>query len=259
MSCPLTSNLPLLLTVVIAGVVIMYFTNRKDTSCNAPVSTRMQPTKLIVYGLTYPYTLPPLTFENNALEAHIDAETMTLHHTKHHQTYIDNVNKALQSAPEEYQQLRLEDLLTNLPALPPAIRETVRNNGGGHFAHTLFWDSLSPQSTGKPTNVIVKEINASFGSFESFKEQFQKSAAGHVGSGWTWLCLTPAHTLSIVTTLNHDTPLAQGLYPIMVLDVWEHAYYLKYRNKRGDFITAWWNIINWEHVEKLYHDGLKKV
>src|SRR3990172_48132 len=221
----------------------MYFSQRKN-SCNAPVSTRMQQTKLIVYGLKYPYTLPPLKYEYNALEPHIDTDTIHLHHDKHNQTYIDNVNKALQTS-SEHQHLNLEDLLTNLPALPASIRETVRNNGGGHLAHTLFWDSLSPQSTGKPTEVIAKEINASFGSFESFKEQFQKQAATHVGSGWTWLCLTPAKKLSIVTTLNHDTPLAQGLYPLMVLDVWEHAYYLKYRNKRADFITAWWNIINW--------------
>jgi Fe-Mn family superoxide dismutase len=220
--------------------------------------TGMKSTTLTIYGIRYPYSLPKLNFAYDSLEPHLDAETLQIHHTKHHQTYIDNVNKALLEVPE-FQKYTIEELLTNLDALPVSIRERVRNNAGGHISHMLFWDLLSPTSDQKPTDTIVTEINKNFGSFEKFKEEFTKIALGHVGSGWTWLCLTPRKELVIMATLNHDTPLAKGYYPILVVDVWEHAYYLKYRNKRTDFIANWWNVVNWQHVEKLYENGLSAL
>ncbi len=256
MKCTCTTNFPIILIIIAIVLIVSYLRYRKD-SCMLASLRGMQPTNLILYGLSYPHSLPVLKFAYNALEPHLDAETLNIHHTKHHQAYIDNLNKALQEEPG-YQKYQLEELLANLPALPASIRERIRNNGGGHLAHTLFWDSLSPQSDGKPTATIAAQINKYFGSLEAFKEKFSKEAASHVGSGWTWLCLTQEKKLVILTTLNHDTPLSQGLYPILVLDIWEHAYYLKYRNKRGDFIAAWWNVINWKNVEKLYLAGLKK-
>jgi|WetSurMetagenome_2_1015567.scaffolds.fasta_scaffold177689_2 superoxide dismutase, Fe-Mn family len=255
MKCPCT-NLPLMFALVGIIIIIAYMQYYKRNTTKT--AKHMLPTRFFFYGVTYPYTLPPLKYAYNALEPHIDAETMQIHHTKHHQAYVDNLNKALQDYPELHKNT-IEELLTNLDALPSPIRDRVRNNGGGHFSHMLFWDSITPHDGGKITPLLEAEINKSFVSFALFKEQFEKAAQGHVGSGWTWLCLTPAKKLSIIVTLNHDTPMAQGLYPILVLDIWEHAYYLKYRNKRADYIATWWNIINWNHVEELYNNGLKSI
>ncbi len=244
---------------VLAGVAfIAYMRCRKCCAPSTATPKTMSPTKITLYGLRYPFTLPPLPYAYNALEPHIDAQTMTLHHTKHHQAYIDNVNKALQEAPE-YQKYTLEELIANIDALPTSIRERVRNNGGGHFNHTLFWELMSPQGGGMPTEVVAQAINQSFGSFAAFKEQFEKAAQGRFGSGWEWLCMTPEKKLVIISTANQDAPLAQGYYPILALDVWEHAYYLKYQNKRVDYMSAWWNVVNWKHVEKLYQDALKAI
>lgn len=250
-----------LAAAVFAVCIIFYVRCRKNcckSECSSVCSTTVKPTKLQFYNLRFPYSLPALKYDYTALEPHVDAETMNIHHTKHHQAYIDTLNKTLQESPE-YQKYTIEELLTNLEALPKSIRERVRNHGGGHFNHTLFWDLMSPQSSGQPTELIAHEIKKHFGTFESFREQFEKAAISRFGSGWGWLCLNKDKQLVVISTPNQDTPLAQGLYPILALDVWEHAYYLKYRNKRADYIGAWWNVVNWKHVEKLYHDGVKAL
>jgi superoxide dismutase, Fe-Mn family len=251
-------QLVLYLVLGIASLLLIIQTIRLRRNCPCPpmMQKPMVATKIIVYNLHYPYTLPPLTYDYKALEPYIDSETMVIHHTKHHQAYVDNLNKALAQAPE-FQAYSLEMLLANLAALPLAIRERVRANGGGHFNHTLFWNLMTPHGGGQPKEAVLAEINKTFGSFEHFKEQFSAAALGHVGSGWAWLCLTPAKKLVITVTMNHDTPLAQQWYPLLIMDIWEHAYYLKYRNKRGDFIQAWWNTVNWQAVETLYIDALK--
>lgn len=230
----------------------------KKGSCSSEslMKKNMQPTNYKLYGFKYPFTLGELPYEYNALDPHIDEETMRLHHTKHHQAYVDNLNKALEEAPE-YQKYTIEELLTNLDVLPASIKERVRNHGGGHFNHTLFWDLMTAQAAERPTELVAGQINKFFGSFDSFKAEFDKAALSRFGSGWAWLCVKSDKTLTVISTPNQDTPLAQGLYPILALDVWEHAYYIKYRNKRAEYVSAWWNVINWKHVEKLYHNALK--
>lgn len=256
MKCPCTCTcFPLIIALVIVIGIFVYLRFRKDIPLFASFK-RICSIKFSIYNLTYPYKLLSLPYNYNALEPHLDAETMTIHHTKHHQAYVDNLNKALEGHPE-LQKSTIEALLVNLDALPKDIRKRVRDNAGGHFNHTLFWDIMSPNGGGHPSTDVLTEILKNFGSFQTFKEQFEKIALSHVGSGWTWLCLTPQKKLTIIATLNHDTPLALGMYPLLVLDIWEHAYYLKYRNKRADFITAWWNVVNWKQVEKLYHNGIK--
>jgi len=218
----------------------------------------MKPTKMTILGLKYPFTLAPLPYDYKALEPHIDEATMRIHHTKHHQAYIDNANKALEEAPD-LQKYTLEELLTNLQSLPESVRTRLQNNAGGHFNHTLFWLMMAPNAQERPNGVVAEAINASLGSFESFKEQFNKAAQSRFGSGWAWLCLNKDKKLVVTSTANQDTPLALGLFPILGLDVWEHAYYLKYQNKRMDYVTAWWSVINWPYVEQLYQEGLKAV
>lgn len=207
-------------------------------------------TKIKLFSVKYPFVLPPLPYAYNDLEPHIDTQTMNIHHTKHHQAYVDNLNKAIEECPK-YKEYTLEDLLANLDNLPSSIKDQVKNNGGGHFSHMLFWDSLSPISQ-NPSAKVVEEINKNFGSFENFKKTFTQKALVHVGSGWIWLCVSSNKNLEILVTLNHETPLAKGLFPILVLDLWEHAYYLKYQNRRPEYVATWWNIINWENVDKLY-------
>jgi len=243
-----------------AGALALLVYYMKNTKCckSSCSFKQMRPTKIALYNLRYPFSLPSLKYEYNALEPHIDEVTMRLHHTKHHQAYIDNVNKALQEAPE-FQQYTLEELLANLDALPTSIRERVRNHGGGHFNHTLFWDLMSPNGGGQPTEPVAKAIEQAFGSYATFKDQFEKAAQSRFGSGWAWLCLTPEKKLVVISTANQDATLGQEYYPILALDVWEHAYYLKYQNKRPDYIGAWWSVVNWQHVDKLYHDGLKTL
>lgn len=241
-----------------ALIIMYYFKCCKNGSCGSTSLAKqsMQPTKFNFYGFKYPFTLGNLPYDYSALDPHIDQETMTLHHTKHHQAYVDNLNKALDDEPE-FKKYSIEELLTNLEALPQKIRERVRNHGGGHFNHTLFWDLMTPQAQQKPTEQIELEINKHFGSFDSFKAEFDKAALSRFGSGWAWLCVNQHGGLVVTSTPNQDTPLAQNLYPILALDVWEHAYYIKYRNKRAEYVSAWWNVINWQHVEKLYQNGLK--
>ena len=196
------------------------------------------------------YTLPPLGYAYDALEPYIDARTMEIHYTKHHQGYIDNLNAALKDHPK-LQALTLEELLSSIETLPEAVRTAIRNNGGGHYNHSLFWQFLDKKG-GAPTGTIQTEIVKLFTSYDAFKEQFSQAAKSRFGSGWAWLSANKEGKLVVHSTANQDTPLAEGLVPLLGLDVWEHAYYLKYQNRRVDYIDAWWHVINWEKVEELY-------
>jgi Fe-Mn family superoxide dismutase len=199
------------------------------------------------------YTLPPLPYPTNALEPHIDAQTMEIHHGKHHQAYVTNLNAALEKAPELANK-SLDDLLRNLNSVPEAVRTAVRNNGGGHWNHSQFWRTMAPNAGGKPTGKLAQAIDAAFGDFEKFKEAFNAAGGSRFGSGWVWL-LNEGGKLSITSTPNQDNPLMDGKpAPILGNDVWEHAYYLKYQNRRPDYLKAWWNTVNWEEVGKRY-DG----
>jgi Fe-Mn family superoxide dismutase len=190
---------------------------------------------------------PPLPYPYDALEPHIDTRTMQIHHDKHHQGYVNKLNAALEGHAE-LQAKTVEELLSDLDALPESIRTAVRNNGGGHANHSLFWPSMSPEGGGEPDGALAQAINAAFGSFDGFKEQFSKAAATRFGSGWAWLCVGSGGSLQVMSTPNQDSPLSQGLTPILGLDVWEHAYYLNYQNRRPDYIAAFWNIVNWDEV-----------
>ena len=193
------------------------------------------------------HELPALPYAHDALEPHIDARTMEIHHGKHHQAYVNNLNKALEGHAD-LQGKSIEDLLKNLNAIPESIRTAVRNNGGGHANHSLFWPCMSPNGGGEPSGELGEAINAAFGSLASFKEQFGKAAATRFGSGWAWLCADSSGGLVVTSTPNQDNPLSEGLTPILGLDVWEHAYYLNYQNRRPDYVAAWWNVVNWEQV-----------
>jgi Fe-Mn family superoxide dismutase len=196
------------------------------------------------------HELPPLPYDFSALEPHVDAQTMQVHHGKHHQAYINNLNAALEKHPN-LQGKSAEDLLRDLASVPEDIRTAVRNNGGGHVNHTWFWKMMAPNAGGAPTGAVAEAITRSFGSFDAFKEQFAKAGVGRFGSGWAWLIDTNG-TLSIESTANQDNPISEGKKPILGIDVWEHAYYLKYQNRRPDYITAWWNVVNWAEVNRLF-------
>lgn len=202
------------------------------------------------------YTLPPLPYNYDALEPYIDAETMRFHHDKHHATYTKNLNMAIAPYPE-LKTKTPEELLQNIDTLPENIRVSVRNNGGGYVNHSIFWNIMGPGKGGEPTGAIAKAISDTFGSFAAFKEQFNKAGNDRFGSGWVWLALDPGKALKIVSLPNQDSPISQGMYPIMGNDVWEHAYYLKYRNNRVDYLNNWWNVVNWEEVNKRYEAGIK--
>lgn len=195
------------------------------------------------------YTLPDLEYSYEALAPHISGEIMQLHHQKHHRTYVDKLNEAMKDAPADMQNLPIVELLGRLSELPESIRQAVKNNGGGHYNHSLFWQVLSPEGGGAPSGQLLSELEAKYGSFDAFKEAFDTEAAGVFGSGWAWLM----PDLEIVTTPNQDSPLMEGgEEPLMGLDVWEHAYYLDYKNVRPEYIAAWWNVVNWRFVEKRY-------
>lgn len=200
------------------------------------------------------YTLPPLPYAYNALEPYIDAQTMELHHDKHHKKYVDDLNAALKSHPE-LQGKPVEELLKNLDKIPADIRTAVRNNAGGHYNHSFFWQIMAPQGQA-PLGKIKEAIEKEFGSFANFKDQFVAAARTRFGSGWAWLSVDKHGKLIITSTPNQDTPLAEGLTPVLALDVWEHAYYLKYNNRRPDYIDAWWNVINWQNVEDTYQKAI---
>jgi len=193
------------------------------------------------------FTLPALPYATDALEPYIDKLTMEIHHGKHHNAYVTNLNKALESAPE-LAGMSIEQLLAdNCAAVPEGIRTAVRNNGGGHYNHSMFWEIMGPEAGGEPTGALADAINASFGSFAAFKEKFQAAGTTRFGSGWAWL-LGSGSSLQIVSTPNQDSPVMEGKTPIMGIDVWEHAYYLKYQNRRPDYLAAWWNVVNWTAV-----------
>ena len=196
------------------------------------------------------FTLPPLPYPYDALEPHIDARTMEIHHTKHHQAYINNLNAALEKAPE-LQKKSIDELMRDVNSAPESVRTAVRNNGGGHWNHTMFWEIMGPGAGGEPTGTLADAIKSSFGDFSKFKEQFAAAATGRFGSGWAWLINT-GEKLSITSTPNQDNPLMEAKTAILGLDVWEHAYYLKYQNKRPDYIAAWWNVVNWQAVAARY-------
>jgi Fe-Mn family superoxide dismutase len=198
-----------------------------------------------------PFTLPALPYGNDALEPTIDAKTMEIHHDKHHGAYVTNLNKALESAPD-LQHKTLEELLANNCAIvPEAIRTAVRNNGGGHANHSMFWTIMGPGQSGVPSGSVAEAIHGTFGGFDAFKEKFGAAGAARFGSGWAWL-LKSGRSLEIVSTANQDSPLMEGKSIVMGLDVWEHAYYLKYQNRRPEYIGAWWNVANWQEIEKRF-------
>jgi len=194
------------------------------------------------------YTLPPLPYPTDALEPHIDKMTMEIHHGKHHNAYVTNLNAAIEKAPELASK-SLEDLVKGINSVPESVRTAVRNNGGGHLNHSMFWQIMAPKAGGAPTGAIADALNSSFGSFDKFKEQLKAAAIGRFGSGWAWV-IDQGGKLVIESTPNQDNPLMDGKKPVFGIDVWEHAYYLKYQNRRPDYIDAWWNVVNWSEVNK---------
>lgn len=197
------------------------------------------------------FELKPLPYTTNALEPHIDTKTMEIHHGKHHATYVTNLNNALKDQPELASRT-LEELLTHLNEVPETIRTTVRNNGGGHWNHEFFWSLMTPDGSDTPTGELAKELDATFGSFAEFKAKLKTAGLGRFGSGWAWLVANRDGSLAIVSTPNQDNPLMEGKYAILGVDVWEHAYYLNYQNRRADYLDAWWSVVNWDVVAKLY-------
>ena len=202
-----------------------------------------------------PFTLPPLPYAPEALEPHIDKMTMEIHHGKHHNAYVTNVNKALESAPDLANKTVEELLANNCAIVPDNIKTAVRNNGGGHINHSMFWTIMGPKGGGQPSGALADAIKSTFGSFDSFKEKFNNAGATRFGSGWAWLVKDGSGKLDIYSTANQDSPIMEGKYPVMGLDVWEHAYYLKYQNRRPEYIGAWWNVVNWEEIAKRFAAG----
>jgi Fe-Mn family superoxide dismutase len=201
------------------------------------------------------YELPPLPYDYNALEPYIDTQTMQLHHDKHHQTYVTNLNNALQGLDAQSSNLAslsVDDLVRRINDVPESIRTTVRNNGGGHANHSMFWQIMKPNGGGQPSGDLANAIQQTFGSFDQFKAAFNDAGAKRFGSGWAWLVLDQNGKLQVISTANQDSPLMEGLYPVMGNDVWEHAYYLKYQNRRPEYTAAWWNVVNWDAVAKRF-------
>ena len=197
------------------------------------------------------YTLPKLPYDYSALEPHIDAQTMEIHHTKHHQTYVDKLNAAIEGTDLADKYPNVDDLLRNFSSVPSDVQGAVRNHGGGHSNHSLFWQTMGPNGGGEPAGALGAAIDEKFGSFSDFKEKFSAAAVAHFGSGWAWLVVADGG-IDVVTLPNQDSPLMEGRTPILGIDVWEHAYYLRYQNKRPDYVSAWWNTINWAEVNRRF-------
>lgn len=195
------------------------------------------------------FKLPELKFAKDALEPYIDVQTVEIHHGKHHQTYVDNLNKAVEGT--KYADMDIEELIKNLNDLPEELRTPVRNHGGGHYNHAIYWETIGPNGKGKPDGDLAKKIDETFGSFEAFQEKMEEAAKTQFGSGWAWLVVKDGE-LSIEKSLNQENPITNGKYPILTVDVWEHAYYLKYQNRRPEYVKNWWNIVNWDAVEEKY-------
>ena len=202
-----------------------------------------------------PFSLPALPYASDALEPSIDKMTMEIHHGKHHGTYVTNVNKALESAPELASKSIEELLANNCAIVPESVRTAVRNNGGGHINHSMFWQIMGPGKGGQPKGKVADALKSTFGGFDQFKEKFTAAATGRFGSGWAWLVRVAGGKLEIYSTPNQDSPVMEGKYPVMGLDVWEHAYYLKYQNRRPEYIAAWWNVVNWDEIENRFTSG----
>jgi Fe-Mn family superoxide dismutase len=204
--------------------------------------------------MTQKFVLPELGYAYNALEAAIDAQTMEIHHSKHHAAYVNNLNAALENAPKFFMD-SIEVVLRNINDVPQEIRQAVINNGGGHANHSLFWKILTPGGSNTPVGDLAREINSLFGSFENFVDAFSKAGATRFGSGWAWLVLNEQKKLEVYSTANQDSPLSKGHTPLLTLDVWEHAYYLRYQNRRPDYIKAFWSVVNWDKVNQLYQEN----
>ena len=200
------------------------------------------------------FELPPLPYDYSALEPYIDTQTMQLHHDKHHQAYVTALNNALKDQAQ-FASLSLEDLMRRINEVPESIRTAVRNNGGGHINHTMFWQIMKPNGGGEPTGAIASAIQSTFGSFDAFKTAFNDAGVKRFGSGWAWLILDSSGKLQVTSTANQDSPFMDGNYPVMGNDVWEHAYYLKYQNRRPDYLNAWWNVVNWDEISRRYQQG----
>jgi superoxide dismutase, Fe-Mn family len=231
------------------GTTGTFFGTVTNSSWAAPTNT--------IVATTDVFKLPPLTYDYNALEPHIDATTMKFHHDKHHAAYVKNLNVAVNKYPQ-LKTKTVEELLTSLSKLPKDIQTTIRNNGGGHLNHTMYWQIMGPKGGGAPTGAIETAIKHQFGSFDAFKTQFNETGTKIFGSGWVWL-VNDKSKLKIITTPNQDSPITQGLYPIMGNDVWEHAYYLKYQNRRPEYLSAWWNVLNWTEIDRRFEKSLKAV
>jgi superoxide dismutase, Fe-Mn family len=197
------------------------------------------------------FTLPPLPYDYAALEPHIDEQTMRIHHDKHHGTYVTNLNVALKDH-SDLQNRSIEDLLRGINSIPEAIRTAVRNNGGGHYNHTMFWEIMAPGGSKQPTGALADAIGAAFGNLETLKQQINDAGLKRFGSGWSWLIADAGGRLQVISTANQDSPLMDGQFPVFGVDVWEHAYYLKYQNRRADYLTAWWNVVNWDAIGKRF-------
>ena len=200
------------------------------------------------------FELPPLPYDYNALEPYIDTQTMQIHHDKHHQAYVTNLNNALQGQ-DQLASMSVDDLLRNINQVPDSIRTAVRNNAGGHSNHTMFWNIMKPNGGGQPTGDLASAIQQVFGSFDAFKAALNDAGTKRFGSGWAWLVLDSSGKLQVISTANQDSPLMDGLHPVMGNDVWEHAYYLKYQNRRPEYLNAWWNVVNWDEVARRYGQG----
>jgi superoxide dismutase, Fe-Mn family len=200
------------------------------------------------------FELPPLPYDYSALEPYIDEQTMHLHHDKHHQAYVTNLNNALQGQ-SQFENLPIEELIRRINEVPESIRTAVRNNGGGHLNHSMFWQIMKPNGGGEPTGPLASAITSTFGSFDNFKTQFNDAGVKRFGSGWAWLVMDRAGAFSVTSTANQDSPLMDGMLPIMGNDVWEHAYYLKYQNRRPDYLAAWWNVVNWDEIARRYQQA----
>ena len=229
---------------LVACFAISSFHSGHSTASTNPIDSS---SRFIAQASSEEFTLPPLPYEYDALDAYIDSQTMSLHHDKHHAGYVKNLNEAIALHPN-LQGLSIEELLRDLDSIPEDILTTVRNSGGGHANHSMFWSIMTPNSSGQPTGEIAEAINTTFGDFATFQEEFNTAGKKRFGSGWAWLVMNEDGTLEVTSTANQDSPFSNGQYPIMGNDVWEHAYYLKYQNKRGDYLDAWWNVINWDEV-----------
>ena len=199
------------------------------------------------------FEVPPLPYDYNALEPYIDTQTMQLHHDKHHAAYVNNLNNAVKDT--NFASMNVDDILRHINDVPQNIRTAVQNNAGGHSNHSMFWTIMKPNGGGAPTGALANAINQTFGSFDQFKAAFNDAGAKRFGSGWAWLVLDQNGKLSVISTANQDSPLMTGLYPVMGNDVWEHAYYLKYQNRRPDYLAAWWNVVNWDEIARRYQQG----